>query len=106
MTDIIDFQNEDNFEIQNEKSRLYHKLLSFLLAKFDKDGIDVVGFQRELGQRFIAMESEVERRKITKALKRIVEAGVSIELIDGDTQSLNQEIIISLLDSLRFENHK
>ena len=103
MNDIMDFQNEDNFGIQNEKIRLYHKLLSFLLARYKKDGIDVVGFQRELGQRFIAMESEVERSKITKTLKRIVEAGVSIELIDGDTQSLNQEIIISLLDSLRFE---
>ena len=101
MNDILDLQKRDSVEIQNEKIRLYHKGLAFNLAKLNKSGIDIVGFQRELGQRFIALTAYDERRDITKTLKRIVEAGVSIELIDGDTQSLNQEIIVSLLESLR-----
>ena len=101
MDDIHDLKNTDSLEIQNEKIRLYHKELAFQLARFNKDGVDIVGFQRELGQRFIALDAEGERRKITQTLKAIVEAGVSIELIDGDTQSLNQDIIVSLLESLR-----
>ena len=101
MDDIHDLKNTDSLEIRNEKIRLYHKVLGFQLARFNKDGVDIVGFQRELGQRFIALDAEEERRKITQTLKAIVEAGVSIELIDGDTQSLNQDIIVSLLESLR-----
>ena len=104
MDDIKDLQNENDLEIQNEKIRLYHKGLSFRLAQFNKDGIDIVGFQRELGQRFIAIETADERKKITRTLKSVVEAGVSIELIDGDTQSLNKEIIVSLLESLRYKS--
>ena len=101
MDDIKDLKSRDSLEIQNEKIRLYHKALAFRLAGFNKDGVDIIGFQRELGQRFIALDDAEERRKITQTLKAIVEAGVSIELIDGDTQSLNQDIIVSLLESLR-----
>ena len=104
MNDIRDLQNEDSLEIQNEKIRLYHKGLAFKLARFNKDGIDIVGFQRELGQRFIALDADDERRKITQTLQSIVEAGVSIELVDGDTQNLNQDIIVSIFQSLRFEH--
>ena len=103
MDDIINLQNEEYSEIQNEKIRLYHKGLSFRLAHFNKESVDIIGFQRELGQRFIALKTNAERRKITQTLKSIVEAGVSIELIDGDTQTLNKEIIDSLLESLRFD---
>ena len=101
MDDIKDIQNEGSVEFQNEKIRLYHKALSYQLAKLNKNGIDIVGFQRELGQRFIALNANDERRKITQTLKVIVEAGVSIELIDGDTQNLHQEIIVSLFEALR-----
>ena len=104
MDDIKDLQNHDSLEIQDEKIRLYHKSLSFLLAKLNKDGVDIVGFQRELGQRFIALNANDERCKITRTLQAVVEAGVSIELIDGDTQNLNQDIITSLLESLRFDD--
>ena len=101
LNDITDLQKTDVPEISNEKIRLYHKGLSFQLAQFNKDGMDIVGFQRELGQRFIAIKNDDERKMITKTLQIVVEAGVSIELIDGDTQSLNKEIIVSLLDHLR-----
>ena len=101
MDDIKDLKNKGTPEIQNEKIRLYHKVLGSRLARFNKDGVDIVGFHRELGQRFIALNDDDERSKITETLKAIVQAGVSIELIDGDTQTLNQKIIISLLDSLR-----
>ena len=120
MDDIKDLKSRDSLEIQYEKIRLYHKGLAFCLARFNKDGVDIVGFQRELGQLFIALNAECTtskpkrqnderskitqndgRSKITQTLKSVVEAGVSIELIDGDTQSLNQDIIVSLLESLR-----
>ena len=117
MDDIKDLKSRDSLEIQYEKIRLYHKGLAFCLARFNKDGVDIVGFQRELGQLFIALNAEcttskpkrggrkndanIARSKITQTLKSVVEAGVSIELIDGDTQSLNQDIIVSLLESLR-----
>ena len=104
MDDIKDLQNNDSLEIQNEKIRLYHKGLAFQLSKLNKNGIDIVGFQRELGQRFIALTADDERRTITRTLQTIVEAGVSIELIDGDTQNLNQDIIISLIEALRYDN--
>ena len=99
--DITDLQTTNESEINNEKIRLYHKGLSFKLSQFNKNGIDIVGFQRELGQKFIAIENNDERQKITKTLQSVVEAGVSIELIDGDTQSLNKEIIVNLLENLR-----
>ena len=41
------------------------------------------------------------RRNIPLCLRLIVQAGVSIELIDGDTTNLNAEIFIQLLELLK-----
>ena len=40
------------------------------------------------------------RQDIPQCFRLIVQAGVSIELIDGDTTNMNKEIIIKLLDLL------
>ena len=40
------------------------------------------------------------RADIPLCFKLIVQAGVSIELIDGDTTNMNKEIIINLLQLL------
>ena len=41
------------------------------------------------------------RRDIPLCFRLIVEAGVSIELIDGDTTKMNVELIIQLLELLK-----
>ena len=41
------------------------------------------------------------RTDIPLCFKLIVQAGVSIELIDGDTTNMNKEIIIQLLELLK-----
>ena len=41
------------------------------------------------------------RKDIPSCLKLIVQAGVSIELIDGDTTNMNKEIIIQMLELLK-----
>ena len=93
-------------------------LYYFVLSCEQIEGLDIVGFHRELGQLYIStMENKLAksrnssnsmqmrkdmqmRRDIPACFKLIVEAGVSIELIDGDTTNMNKEIIIKLLDLL------
>ena len=41
------------------------------------------------------------RKDIPLCFRLIVQAGVSIELIDGDTTNMNKEIIIQLLELLK-----
>lgn len=41
------------------------------------------------------------RTDIPLCFRLIVQAGVSIELIDGDTTNMNKEIIIQLLELLK-----
>ena len=41
------------------------------------------------------------RKDIPECLKLIVQAGVSIELVDGDTTNMNKEIIIEVLELLK-----
>ena len=76
------------------------------------EGLDIVGFHRELGQLYISTmgnniadsrtdQASVQlRADIPLCFKLIVQAGVSIELIDGDTTNMNKEIIINLLQLL------
>ena len=75
--------------------------------------MDIIGFHRELGQLYIStMGNDVARvhtdrasmqmrRDIPECFRLIVQAGVSIELIDGDTTNMNKEIIIQVLDRLK-----
>ena len=80
------------------------------------DGLDIIGFHRELGQLYISttrtkLLEAISIRKFSKPMqmrseiplsfKLIVQAGVSIELVDGDTTNINKEIIIQLLKLLK-----
>ena len=70
------------------------------------EGLDIVGFHRELGQLYIStmgnsVDSSQMRKDIPLCFKLIVQAGVSIELIDGDTTNINIEIITQLLELLK-----
>ena len=89
---------------RHEWIRIYHRLLSNKLATFAIEGLDVVGFQRELGQLYI---SEISTKKpskkkieIIQCLQQLINAGVSIELVDGDTKNVNKEIILDLLETI------
>ena len=90
---------------RKEWIRIYHRLLSHKLATFAIEGLDVVGFQRELGQLYIsAISTEIlseKKIKIIQCFQQLVNAGVSIELVDGDTQNVNKEIILDLLETIK-----
>ena len=100
---------------RNELIRIYHRMLSHKLATFAIEGLDVVGFQRELGQLYItAIPSKkvskekklldhltIVRSKILHCFQQLINAGVSIELVDGDTQNVNKEIILDLLETIK-----
>ena len=91
--------------------RIYHRMLSHTLATFAIEGLDVVGFQRELGQLYITAipskkaskeeKSYIVRSKILHCFQQLINAGVSIELVDGDTQNVNKEIILDLLETIK-----
>ena len=91
--------------------RIYHRTLSYKLATFAIEGLDVVGFQRELGQLYISSipskksskekKSYNVRSKILNCFQQLIKAGVSIELVDGDTQNVNKEIILDLLETIK-----
>ena len=96
--------------------RIYHRLLAHKLASFGVNGLDTVGFQRELGQLYISTisrdpltrkegkEPSIEvkelRSRIITCLEQLINAGVSIELVDGETQNVNEEIILKLLNRI------
>ena len=113
-------------EMRYERLRIYHKWLGFLLRYHNIlystneiirlfsceqiEGLDIVGFHRELGQLYIStMGNNVTdsmaairlKTDISQCFGLIVQAGVSIELIDGDTTNMNEEIIIELLGYLK-----
>ena len=90
--------------------RIYHRMLSHKLATFAIEGLDIVGFQRELGQLYISVlpteksseekKSCIVRSKILHCFQQLINAGVSIELVDGDTRDVNKEIILDLLETI------
>ena len=80
------------------------------------DGLDIVGIHRELGQLYISttrakLLQSISMRKSSKPMqmrseiplsfKLIVQSGVSIELVDGDTTNMNKAVIIQLLQLLK-----
>ena len=72
-----------------------------------------MGFHREIGQLYKSTlgnngaesrtdrTSRQRRRCILECLRLIVQAGLSIELVDGETKTVNKEIIIQLLELLK-----
>ena len=90
---------------RKEWIRIYNKLLSHKLASFAIEGLDVIGFHRELGQLYISMKTIKKpsriKPKIVTCFQKLISAGVSIELIDGDTQNVNQELILHLLQKIQ-----
>ena len=101
-------------EEQEEWIRIYHRLLAHKLASFGVNGLDIVGFQRELGQLYVSTisgdpftkkkgkepEEKELKSKIITCFEQLINAGVSIELVDGDTQKVNGEIILNLLNKI------
>ena len=90
---------------KKEWIRIYHKLLAYKLSTFAIEGLDTVGFQRELGQLYISKNTKRGRKlklrpKIITCLQQLISAGVSVELVDGDTQNVNKEIILHLLQKI------
>ena len=96
------------------QSELYkNRVIKFIFSCEQIEGLDIIGFHRELGQLYIStMGNDVARvqtdrasmqmrRDIPECFRLIVQAGVSIELIDGDTTNMNKEIIIQVLDRLK-----
>ena len=94
----------DEFK-RKEWIRIYNKLLSHKLASFNIEGLDVVGFQRELGQLYISTNTTKKpsrlRPKIVTCFQKLISAGVSIELVDGDTQNVNKDLILHLLQKIQ-----
>ena len=94
----------EEFE-RKEWIRIYNKLLAHKLASFNIEGLDVVGFQRELGQLYISMNTMKKpsrlRPKIVTCFQKLISAGVSIELVDGDTQNVNRDLILHLLQKIQ-----
>ena len=101
-----------SFEV---RTILVAKVLSNFSCK-QIDGLDIVGFHRELGQLYISttratLLQSISMSKILKPMqmrseiplcfKLIVQAGVSIELVDGDTTNMNKHVIIQLLKLLK-----
>ena len=93
--------NVSNEFERKEWIRIYNKLLAHKLASFSIEGLDVVGFQRELGQFYIATNSNKKPStlgpNIITCFEKLISAGVSIELVDGDTQNVNKDLILDLL---------
>ena len=90
---------------RKEWIRIYNKLLAHKLASFAIEGLDVIGFHRELGQLYISMNTIKKpsrlKPKIVTCFQKLISAGVSIELIDGDTQNVNKELILHLLQKIQ-----
>ena len=88
-------------------------LKNFVFSCEPNQKIDINDYHRELGQLFIlaiqndTAESPIKqsikslKTNIPECLKLIVQAGVSIEVVDGDTTNMNQEIIIEVLELLK-----
>lgn len=71
------------------------------------EGLDIVGLQRELGQLYISLSNDNTREStkakqlqssIIECLYQTSSAGVSLEFVDGDTQNVNKDVIIDLLE--------
>ena len=99
-------------EARKLKSLLWKIYTNYSFSCEQVEGLDIIGFHRELGQLYIStMGNDVAkvqtdqtsmqmRKDIPECFRLIVQAGVSIELIDGDTTNMNKEIIIELLKLL------
>ena len=90
---------------KEEWIRIYHKLLTHKLTNFAVEGLDIVGFQRELGQLYISTiennrKTSKLKQRIVNCFEQIISAGVSIELVDGDTQNVNKDIILHILQQI------
>ena len=71
----------------------------------ETDAIDLVSIYREMGEIYKNCEFIVEKFSpkniILNCLGNLILAGASIELIDGDTNTINNEIITDLLGHMK-----